>query len=59
MIDITPLKEEVPARRRVGDPLREVVLSEVDSLQPTAFLAKIRPWLIMLRFSGSGDGEGD
>ncbi len=57
MIDITPLKEEVRARKRVGDSLREAVLSEADRLAPTVFLAKIRPWLVMMRFRGNDDGE--
>jgi len=57
MIDLTPIKAEVRAARPAGDPLREAVLAEPDSVSEAAYLAKVRPWLVLLRLGGRQDGD--
>nr|MDO8098911.1 hypothetical protein [Candidatus Njordarchaeota archaeon] len=47
-LNIRALKEFVSKALPAGSPLREVILAEADKVALNDFLAKLRPWLILL-----------
>ena len=54
---LADLKAEVREHRPPGDPFREAVLAEPDEIDPTAFAAKLRTWLVLLRMAEGVHGQ--